>query len=97
LLSLKSIVKHSKDIFWQDVIEDVVILSMENAQYFGAETTGAVIWRLLQAPTRIDSICDNLVDQFEIDRASCEAEVLEFVEQLKAAKLIEIVSEENAL
>ena len=86
-------VKHSKDIFWQDVIDDVVILSTENAQYFGAETTGAMIWRLLEAPTSIAAICENLIQQFDVDKASCEAEVLEFVGQLKAAGLIEVLSD----
>jgi hypothetical protein len=93
LLSLNSIVKHSKDIFWQDVVNDVVILSVENAQYFGSETTGAIIWRLMEAPTSIASICETLMNQFEIDKGSCEAEVLDFIGQLKAADLIELISE----
>jgi hypothetical protein len=93
LLSLSSIVKHSEDIFWQDVVDDVVILSIENAKYFGAETTGAMIWRLMEAPTSIASICEKLMTQFEIDRSVCELEVLDFIAQLRVAALIEVVSE----
>jgi hypothetical protein len=93
LLSLNSIVKHSDDIFWQDVVDDVVILSIEKAQYFGSESTGATIWRFLEAPTSIASICEKLMTQFEIDRGVCEAEVLDFIAQLRAAALIEVISE----
>jgi Coenzyme PQQ synthesis protein D (PqqD) len=91
-LRVNSLVRHTSDVFWQDVVEDVVILSMENAHYFGAEGTGAEIWRLLEKPIKIEDICASLVENYEIDRQTCEAEVLAFIEELNAAGLIELVS-----
>ena len=91
-LNLQSKISHAEEVFWQDVVGDIVILDMEQGQYFGAEDTGARIWKLIEQPITVAHLCDQLLALYEIDRKTCETEVLAYLEQLLAAKLIVISS-----
>ena len=90
-LSLQAVVVQNDGVFWQDVIDDVVILDMEQGQYFGIENTGATIWRLLEKPVTIAALCDRLTELYDVDRETCETDVLAFAERLHVAGLITIV------
>ena len=91
-LTLQSVVVQKQDVFWQDVVGDVVILDVNQGQYFGAEDTSAAIWQLLDKPVAIATICDRITEVYDINRETCEAETLAFIEQLRAAGLIELVN-----
>ena len=89
-ITLETTVKHIDGVFWQDVVEDVVMLDVEKGQYFGAENTGAHIWRLFEQPVTVAVACDQMMDDYDVDRETCEAEVLSFVTQLHEAGLVEV-------
>ena len=51
---------------------------------------GSRVWTLLEWPTTIAALVERLVEEFEVTRESCEAQVLEFVRALHAENLIQI-------
>ena len=66
----------------------VVMMSIEQEMYFGLEGTAGRIWELLAAPQSVESICRQLADEFEIEPATCEAEVRVFLSQLLEEGLV---------
>jgi len=73
-----------------EVDHTVVMLSIAQGMYYGMEGVGRRIWALLDTPRTVASLCDRLMEEFEVDRTECEADVREFLEQLRQSNLIRI-------
>jgi hypothetical protein len=72
-------------------IEDrTVLLNVAAGKYHGFNEVATRIWQLISAPRTVNSICDELMSEFDISQEQCEAEVVEFLQKLKAAELITI-------
>jgi hypothetical protein len=69
---------------------ETVMLDIERGTYFGLREVGKAIWEALESPTTVDAICEDLVEQFEVDVATCRREVAAFLEQLREHELIEV-------
>ncbi len=94
-LTLDSKVARLPDLIFTEVDNDLVILSIANSKYYGAESVGRRIWQLIEQPITVTEICDALLNEFDTDRASCERDVLTFLDQLLTEKLIDVQSPET--
>lgn len=73
-----------------DVGEEAVLLSMEDGEYYGLNSIGSSIWKLLQQPRPVASIRDELLAEFpDVEPATCESELLSFLATLREMRLIE--------
>ena len=84
LPALDSWVVRSPEPIAAEVGDGLVMLSVQEGKYFSLNPTAAAIWRRLEAPMRIDELCDHIVDEFDISREHANQAVPLFV-----AKLIE--------
>jgi hypothetical protein len=69
-----------------------VLMSVENGKYYNMEEIGTRIWTLLETPTAVAAECDQMVHEFEVERAVCEADVLALLTKLLENDLIRVVS-----
>jgi hypothetical protein len=76
------IVQRSGDWIAARVGDELVMMSAERGQYVGLTGVGARIWELVDSPQPIESICERLVDEFDVAPDVCRADVLEFLEDL---------------
>lgn len=60
---------------------DVVALDVDRGRCFGMEDVGVRIWELLAAPVSIAAICETLTAEYDVEAATCTAEVGEFIRQ----------------
>lgn len=67
---------------YSEVGSDVVAIHVGRGQCFGMEKVAADVWRLLDEPRNLDTICAALVDRYEIDPAECHAEIGQYLNQL---------------
>jgi hypothetical protein len=94
VIDLTSVVRQSGRVFAQEIDNDLVLLDIEQGDYFGTEIVGQHIWRLLTEPVAVAQICAQVMTRFSgVDTATCEADVLEFLNELSTAELIEQVDE----
>jgi hypothetical protein len=70
---------------------EAVILSLDDAVYYGLNETGFAIWNLMQKPTFVWEIRDEIVRQFQIESDICEKDLLNLLGQLKESSLLQIV------
>lgn len=91
--NLNSTVVRSPDQVSGDLDGKVVLLSIENGEYYNMNEVGSRIWELLEKPTTVVALIDTLVGEFEVDRATCEKEALAFLARLRADKLLQISEE----
>lgn len=61
--------------------------------YYGLNEVGASIWQLLQQPKTVANLCDAILEEYEVEAAQCEADVLVLLQELIEAQLIVVQDE----
>jgi len=75
------------------VVDDkAVLMSVDNGKYYNMDNIGTRIWALIETPTTVGAVCDQLVEEFEVERATCEADVIALLTKLMANDLIRVVT-----
>jgi hypothetical protein len=92
-IDLQSVVAAAKDQLSSSIGGETVILGLNAGHYYGVGDVGARVWQLIQEPRRVADIRDTIVAEYEVDPAVCEADLLKLLDQLAAARLIEVRSE----
>ena len=88
-ISLDTIVVASKDQVSSDLAGETVLLSLTSARYYGLSGVAARIWDLLREPVRASVICESIAVEFEVAPDRCEADTMQFLQELAKNGLIE--------
>jgi hypothetical protein len=62
--------------------DELVMMSAEKGNYIGLSEVGAHIWKLIETPQEVDTLCAQLVGEFEVAPDVCRAEVETFLNEL---------------
>jgi hypothetical protein len=95
-LDLCHVVRQSDEQVHADVEGGVVLMSIENGNYYSLNSVGSCIWRLLDSPCRVADLCARLEDRFDVEAERCREEVLNYLATLISENLIEVVDAEVA-
>jgi hypothetical protein len=88
---LNSTVVVAQGISYVDVADDIVLLNLQNGKYYTLNRVGAFAWEMLQKqPKTIESICNAVIKQFDVDHDRCEHDVVALVETLIEQGLVEV-------
>jgi hypothetical protein len=71
--------------------DEVAVLNLDQAVYYGLEGVGGRIWQALAEPRSVAELCAIVLAEFDVSRAECEADVVRFLEHLQDIGLIEPV------
>jgi len=85
----------TKDQVSCDLSGEAAILNLKSGVYFGLNTVGASIWKLIQEPRSVKEIQDAIQEEYEVEPDQCERDVLELLRELSTHGLIEVVDEKN--
>jgi hypothetical protein len=75
-----------------EVDSELVMLDPSTSRYFGLDGVGVRIWELCAEPQSIASLVAVLTGEYDIDAATCEAEVRGFVVDLESSGLVVVTS-----
>ncbi len=89
-LSPSAIIVRSPDQVSGDLDGKVVLLSIENGEYYNMNEVGSRIWALLEKPMTVNALIERLLEEFEVERATCEKEAMGFLTQLQKDKLLKV-------
>jgi hypothetical protein len=87
-VTLDSIIALRQGLACTDLDDEVIIVDAANAQYHGCGATGSQIVRLFADGARIADIVTALIGMYNIDRQTCAAEVLAFLQALDEKRLL---------
>lgn len=90
-ITLATVVKQSAKILVQNLDEDMVMANIDSGYYFGVNQTSKRILELIVEAITIADVCRRLQQEYEVDAATCESQVLSFVNELAREGLVEIV------
>jgi PqqD family protein of HPr-rel-A system len=72
--------------------DEVVMMSSEKGMYYNLDPIGSRIWELLDAPQTLESLCAQLMEEYDIDQATCQQETEEFLQSLAERGLVHIAA-----
>ena len=94
-ISLNTVVVAISNQVSSNLGEEAVILHLGKGAYYGVNEVGAVIWSLLLKPVRVRDIAAEVVSKYQVSRKQCQADLLQLLDKMLRAKLIEIKEETN--
>lgn len=87
-LSSSTIVARKGGLIESEIDREIVTLNIENGVCYGLNQVGSRIWSLLATPVRISEICTILVREYDVERDTCENEVIDLIERLLEEGLV---------
>jgi hypothetical protein len=91
-ISLESIVGQVEGNIVSDMGGEKVMLSISNGKYYNLGEIGGVIWDAIEQPLSFGKLIDNLLSEYQVDRETCEQQVLTFLEMLLKEDIVMIHS-----
>ena len=89
-ISADTVVQRRPDLLANELSEsETVILDVDGGVYYGLKGVGKAIWDNIDAPVRVDALCERLSTQFEVDLETCQRETTAFLETLQDRGLID--------
>lgn len=73
-----------------DIDGEAVVLSIDGGRYYDLNRVATRIWALVEQPISVAALIDTLLREFEVERKTCEADVVAFLRQLHADGLVQI-------
>ena len=87
-LTLNTSLTRDPDLVCAEMDGDLVMMSIENGEYYGIGGVGTRIWELLDQPTTIQQLVETIKTEFDIEEDRCRVDVLSFSEKLFELGLI---------
>ncbi|MGA2047176.1 MAG: PqqD family protein [Terracidiphilus sp.] len=95
--STKQLVYSSDRITWSgkqlasEVGGEVVLMNFELGRYYSLDDIGSEIWRTLEQPVSVGSLCKSLAVKYRCDLETVTADVLVLLNQLLEQELVTVV------
>jgi len=89
-LSEQSIVMATRNQVSCELGDETAILNLKKGIYYGLDPIGTHVWTLLQCRQSIGEIRDVITREYDIDRARCEGDLIELLQNLLDEGLIEV-------
>jgi len=79
-----------------DLGGEVAILDLERGTYFGLDEVGARIWELVREPISVSEVQATVVEEYDVEPARAERDVLALLQRLVDEGLVEVQDEAPA-
>jgi hypothetical protein len=89
-ISTESVVSQIEDIVASDIDDEKVMMSVEKGNYYSLDPVGSRVWELIAKPVKVTDLIDALILRYDVDRKTCEQDVLAFLEELHADGILQV-------
>jgi hypothetical protein len=90
-ITLQSNIQRNPGMVTSNLDGEIVMMSVENGEYYGLDEIGTRIWQLMEHPIVIENLISCLTEEFEVELEECEEDTLEFLEDLYSRNLINLL------
>jgi hypothetical protein len=86
---MKKVWQKKAEILSSKIDQEIVLMSIEAGLYLSLDPVGSRIWEILaEEPASAEDITDRLIEEYDVDRMECLADVKAFIEDLAYRGLI---------
>lgn len=83
-----TVLQRKADLLFNEIDGELVMLSLENNEYYGMDEVASRIWTLLEKPISFKELINKLLDEYEVIEPQCSENTLSFLNTLSKKKLI---------
>jgi hypothetical protein len=84
----ETVLQRKADLLFSQIDGEVVMLSIENNEYYGMDKVGSRIWELLEHPVSLRRLVDKLMEEYDVSEGHCIVDTLEYLKKLEDRKLL---------
>ena len=84
------LVSRSDGLIQAEVDDELVALHVEQGSCYGFNPTATRIWALIETPQSLSALTDKLLEEYEVDRQTCEEQVRAVLESLEQDGLVQL-------
>jgi hypothetical protein len=78
------------DVLIQELQGESVLLNLRTGRYFGLDQVGTRMWMALTAAESLQSACDGLLGEYEVEGERLKQDLRDLVEKLVGHGLVEV-------
>ena len=90
-IHLDTVIARNDSILFSGLDDEILMMSIDNGEYYKLDEMGACIWAMLEEPSAISDLCNVLMSEFDIDLDTCRQDVLEFVNDMYSMEVITVL------
>jgi hypothetical protein len=90
LTGADTLIRNDDELLTTVVDGELIGMSVEQGACYGLNGVATRIWELLAEPRSVDSLCDQLVQEYDVEASVCRREVLELIDQLRSEGLVTV-------
>lgn len=83
-------VRRTGEMIEAEVDGELVALHVDNGTCYGFNGTATRIWAMIEQPRRLSELKEELLQEFDVDPSTCEAQLKDLLDELAADGLVEI-------
>jgi hypothetical protein len=87
---LESTVSWVEDIIASDIDDEKVMMCLEKGKYYKLDPVGRRIWDMIEMPMKVSDLIIALIAKYDVDRETCEHDLLAFLEELYAGGILQV-------
>lgn len=91
-MDLNTVVQRRNEPIFTRLDDELLALDPHRSCCYALSGTAPRVWELISSPTPVGAVRDALVKEYDIDEATCAADLLELVGELNAAGLVELTA-----
>lgn len=80
--------RNEEEFLCTEVDSETVMMHTETGKYYGLDKISTHIWQLLEKSTSTENIINRLVEEYEVEQATCEKDTKELLEGMLQLKMI---------
>lgn len=90
-LKPETVLRRNPNQLFSEVDGEIVMLSIDNGEYYNLNSTGSFIWYNLKKPCSVGNLVNKLTETYNVPDYICLNDILPFLEEFVDKKLVEIV------
>lgn len=83
----------SPNIMESAVGDELVLLDLDKGVYFGLDAIGAVIWSLAKSEATVASICEHLMQIYDVELEEVTVDVRKLLAELQERGIIALIAD----
>jgi hypothetical protein len=91
-VDLETVVQRRAEPVFTRLDDELLALDPHKASCYALSGTATRVWELISSPIALGTVRDAIVSEFVVDPDTCLADLLELMEQLDAAGLVEVAA-----
>jgi hypothetical protein len=90
-MSRQLMVERRAGLIEAEVDGELIGLHIDNGACYGFNATATRIWRLIEVPRSLPSLCEALTGEFAVSPGDCRAQVMDLLLELQREGLVQLV------